>query len=81
MSKKILVIQGHPDASQPHLCDALAASYNAGAESAGHKVRHVNVAELDFPLLRSQKDFESGTVPTSLKPVQNDRRSLGKGRS
>ena len=70
MSKRILLIQGHPDASQPHLCHALASSYNTGAESAGHMVRHVNVAELDFPLLRSQKDFETGSVPVSLKPVQ-----------
>ena len=72
MSKRILTIQGHPDASEPHLCHALAASYNLGAQSAGHTVRHVNVAELDFPLLRSQKDFQTGTVPASLKPVQND---------
>jgi putative NADPH-quinone reductase len=72
MSKRILLIQGHPDASQPHLCHALASSYNTAAERAGHTVRHVNVAELDFPLLRSQKDFETGTVPVSLKPVQAD---------
>lgn len=57
MPKRILLIQGHPDASQLHLCHALASSYNAGAESAGHSVRHVNVAKLDFPLLRSSKDL------------------------
>lgn len=72
VSKRILLIQGHPDNSQPHLCHALASSYNVGAENAGHKVRHVNIAELDFPLLRSQKDFETGIVPASLKPVQDD---------
>jgi putative NADPH-quinone reductase len=72
MSKRILIIQGHPDASQAHLCHALASSYKVGAQSAGHTVMHVNVAELDFPLLRSQKDFETGTVPSSLKPIQND---------
>ena len=72
MSRRILLIQGHPDASQPHLCHALASSYNVGAQSAGHSVKHVNVAELDFPLLRSQNDFETGLVPTSLKPVQNE---------
>jgi len=72
MSKRILIIQGHPDASQPHLCHALAASYNTGAQSAGRTVKHVNVAELDFPLLRSQKDFETGLVPASLGPVQNE---------
>jgi putative NADPH-quinone reductase len=72
MSKRILIIQGHPDASQPHLCHALASSYNVGAQSSGYTVKHVNVTELDFPLLRSQKDFETGTVPSSLKPIQND---------
>jgi putative NADPH-quinone reductase len=72
MFKRILLIQGHPDANRPHLCHALASSYTTGAESAGHAVRKVNVAELDFPLLRSQKDFETGLVPVSLKSVQDD---------
>jgi hypothetical protein len=27
---------------------------------------------LDFPLLRSQKDFENGAVPASLEPFQDD---------
>lgn len=72
MTKRVLLIQGHPDKSAPHLCHALASSYNTGAQHAGHTVRHVNVAEFDFPVLRSQKDFESGAVPISLKPVQED---------
>lgn len=72
MSQRILLIQGHPDASQLHLCHALASSYADGAEGAGHAVKHVNVAELDFPLLRSQIDFETGSTPASLKPVQAD---------
>ena len=60
MAKRILLIQGHPDASASHLCHALASSYIAGAEESGHAVRQIKVAELDFPLLRSQKDFEGG---------------------
>ena len=72
MSKRILLIQGHPDASQPHLCHALASSYAQGAENAGHTVRHIKLAELDFPLLRSQQDWEKGAVPASLKPAQDD---------
>ena len=54
-SKHLLLIQGHPDAATPHLCHALAAAYATGAQEAGHRVRSLNVAELDFPLLRSQK--------------------------
>jgi putative NADPH-quinone reductase len=72
MSKRILLIQGHPDASEPHLCHALASSYAQGAEGAGHAVRSINVAELDFPLLRSQQAWQKGTVPPSLKPAQED---------
>ncbi len=72
MSKRILLIQCHPDASHPHLCHALAASYAKGAEGAGHTIRHVMLAELDFPLLRSQQDWEKGSVPASLKPAQDD---------
>lgn len=70
-TKRVLLIQGHPDASEPHLCHALAASYTQGAEDAGHTVRRVDVATLDFPLLRSQKDFEYGDVPASLKAAQD----------
>ncbi len=70
--KRILLIQGHPDATEPHLCHALASSYAAAAEKAGHTVRTITVATLDFPLLRSQKDFETGAVPAALKPAQDD---------
>ena len=72
MSKRVLLIQAHPDATQPHLCHALASSYASGAEKAGNLVRRVNLAELDFPLLRSQQDWEKGAVPASLKPAQDD---------
>ena len=72
MTKRILVIQGHPDAIQPHLCHGLASSYTAGAERAGHSVRTINVADLDFPILRSQHTWEKGEVPPSLKPAQDD---------
>jgi putative NADPH-quinone reductase len=51
MSQRILIIQSHPDASAPHLCPALAAGCVKGAEAAGHTVRQVNLATLDFPLL------------------------------
>jgi len=64
--QRILIIQGHPDASQPHLCHALAEAYAAGARESGHEVRMLEVAALDFPLLRSQREWESGTLPSAL---------------
>ncbi len=72
MSKRILIIQAYPDASHPHLCHALAESYAKGAEGAGHAVRQVILAKLDFPLLRSQQDWEEGSVPAILKQAQDD---------
>lgn len=71
-SKKLLSIQGHPDASEPHFCHALALAYAAGAGEAGHTIRNVNVAELDFPLLRSQKAWEEGALPPGLQQAQDD---------
>jgi len=72
MSKRILVIQGHPDGSEPHLCHALAESYAEGAADGGHSLRQIKLADIDFPLLRSQKEWEKGLVPASLKPAQDD---------
>jgi putative NADPH-quinone reductase len=71
-SKRILLIQGHPDGVIPHLCHALAASYATGAKNAGHEVRWAQVAEFDFPLLRSQEAWEKGDVPASLLQAQAD---------
>lgn len=72
MPQRILIVQAHPDASHPHLCHALAAAYAKGAEGAGHSVRYVILATLDFPLLRSQQEWEEGSIPASLKPAQDD---------
>lgn len=72
MNRKILVLQGHPDATAPHLCHALADSYANGAREAGHEVRTLDIARFDFPLLRSQHEWEHGEVPPALAPAQQD---------
>lgn len=71
-SRRILLIQGHPDAGARHLCHALEDAYAAGAQAAGHVVRRVNTATLDFPLLRSQKDWVHGPLPATLVSAQAD---------
>lgn len=76
-NQRILIIQGHPDAAQKHLCHALADAYAAGAEVVGHEVRWARLAELDFPLLRSQKDWEDMPLPASLQQAQEDIRWAG----
>ena len=71
--RPIVVIQGHPDTAQPHLCHAMAEAYARGADAAGHDVTRVSVAEYDFPLLRSQDDWMAGRAgtPPALLDVQD----------
>jgi putative NADPH-quinone reductase len=69
---RIVLIQGHPDASAPHLCHALADAYARGAVEAGHEVRTIDVARIDFALLRSQHEWELGLLPARLRPAQDD---------
>jgi hypothetical protein len=62
-ARRILIIQGHPDRDGDHFCHALGDRYDAGARAAGHEVRRVDVARLDFPILRSKKEWDAGTLP------------------
>ena len=70
MGKHVLLVQGHPDSGERHLCHALADAYAFGAQGAGHEIRHLNIATLDFPLLRSQKEWEHGALPPGLTDAQ-----------
>lgn len=70
MSTPILLLQGHPDPDASHLCHALAEHYRAGAEDAGHRVRQLDLATLEIPLLRSQQSWERESVPESLREAQ-----------
>jgi len=70
--KRILLIQGHPDALTHHLCHALEEAYAQGAGEGGHEVRRISVAQLDFPILRSELAWQENLLPESLKPAQAD---------
>lgn len=72
MNKRILLIQGHPDGAHQHLCQALEQAYQEGATEHGHEVRRIHIAELDFPLLKSQEEWEHGPLPASLHTAQDD---------
>ena len=56
-SKKILVIDAHPDPAPEHFIHALAAQYAAAAGAAGHLVQVVRLSELKFPWLRNAAEF------------------------
>lgn len=70
MPQRILIIQGHPDKSRDHFCHALAEAYIRGAEEADHDIEVITVAKLDFPLLRSKEDFDTGTLTEDIKAAQ-----------
>lgn len=70
MPRRIVIILGHPDPAPDRLCRALAEAYRLGAEAAGHQVTIIDLATLDFPLLRTQDDFEHGTLPPALDPAR-----------
>ncbi|MBI5766181.1 MAG: NAD(P)H-dependent oxidoreductase [Verrucomicrobia bacterium] len=70
MGRRITLIQGHPDASPSHLGHALADAYARGAAAAGHAVERIDVAHLEFPLLRTAEEWRSGALPESLREPQ-----------
>ena len=72
MPKRILIIQGHPDAGARHFGHALADEYAKGAEDGGHEIKRIEVASIEFPILRTKEDFEKGPPADSIKQAQDD---------
>lgn len=67
---KIAIIDGHPDPARGHFVNALADAYAAGATKGGHAVNRINLSNLEFPILRSAKEW-AGAVPPALKFAQD----------
>jgi len=72
MGKRITIIQGHPDPRGKHFGAALSDTYVQGAKEMGHEVQVIDVARLDFPLLRSKEDYDDGVPPDTIRQAQND---------
>jgi hypothetical protein len=71
MPGRLAIVQGHPDPAGNHLCHALADAYADGALSAGHQVSRIEITRIDFPLLRTQQEFEIGPLPETLVPARD----------
>lgn len=69
-AKPIVIIQGHPDPAGNHFCHALAKAYIKGATSSEHNVEIIDIAQIEFPMLRTQADFDHGEAPEAIKPAQ-----------
>jgi putative NADPH-quinone reductase len=68
--RRLAIIQGHPDPGGNRLCHALADVYAQSAAAAGCEVTRIDVAHLDFPILRTKEEFETGHLPESLLEAQ-----------
>ncbi|HUG72708.1 MAG TPA: NAD(P)H-dependent oxidoreductase [Steroidobacteraceae bacterium] len=70
MARRIVIIDGHPDATAKRYIHALAKAYEKGAVEAGHEVRMIRVATLGIPGIRSNEDFRDGKPPAAVDAAQ-----------
>lgn len=61
---RIAIIDGHPDPDRDHFVHALADAYAEGA-SRFHEVDRIDIAALDFPILRSTKEWRADAKPVA----------------
>jgi putative NADPH-quinone reductase len=70
-AKNIVIIQGHPDPEGNRFCNALANAYFKGAEASRHNVKEIDIAQVEFSMLRTQVEFVEGEVPEGIKQAQH----------
>ena len=68
---KILIVLGHPDGAERHLCHALADAYAEGGQDGGHSVSRLELGRMDIPFLTSQKEQEEGVVGPAIREAQD----------
>ena len=70
MTRRIAIIQGHPDPEGGHFCHALAESYHAGAEAAGHVANIIDTAAMDLPYIRNQAEWRAPPTDEAVLRMQ-----------
>lgn len=71
-SRRILVLDAHPDPDPARFVHALARTYADAADAAGHEVVILHLATLDFPILRQPADWLHGEAPAVIARAQSD---------
>jgi putative NADPH-quinone reductase len=71
-SRRILVLDAHPDPDPGRFVHALARTYADAAGAAGHALATIELASLEFPLLRSPQDWLHGEPPPVIARAQSD---------
>lgn len=70
MTRRILILDGHPDPAADRFVHALAQAYREGAEASNHEVLAIRVADVEFSLLRTQHDYEKGEPADAIRRCQ-----------
>lgn len=71
MGKRIAIIEGHPDPDNRRFGHVLADAYAEGARDGGHEVHRVRLGEIDFPLIHTKDEWDSGKIPPALEKAQD----------
>ena len=71
MSERILILDGHPDPSADRFLHALTNAYREGAEGGRHQVQVIRAADVEFPLLRTQHDYEKEDPVDAVRRCQD----------
>jgi putative NADPH-quinone reductase len=71
-TKRILVVNGHPDTRPERFCSSVVATYVDLAAKAGHDVRRIDVGALSFPFLVRFEDFQVAANILDIRKSQDD---------
>jgi putative NADPH-quinone reductase len=55
-TRKIAIIDAHPDPDPARFIHALADAYGESARGAGHEVRQIMLGDINLPILHSRED-------------------------
>ena len=70
MGRRIALIDGHPDPDPARFCHGLAQAYADAARAGGHEVRHIPVAQMVVPFLRSAQEWSEGAPVHGIRDAQ-----------
>lgn len=71
MTRRITIIDGHPDPDPDRFVHALVDAYAKGAAEAGHEVRRIVLSEMEFSLIGSRYDWEGEYRSTEIHHAQD----------
>lgn len=68
--RRIAVIDGHPDPDSARFVHALSRTYCERATAAGHEIRRLDVATMEFDLVRTSEEWQGGAASPDIIGAQ-----------